>query len=489
MWIFLCYCYFYFLLHQVDSFCGSISVFDYVCTTFNSTIIVLSAKPCVSKSFVSFTIMKTGSSSFFYNMKTDKSIDPVRIGNSSTAILLEMQSLSSDIVYKDRLHVKIRAVLLDKSGKRISSDFENIFEAYIPMHPSKCQESILGDNLDKTAGTIKLDQGFVSQNFCDKSMRLGDFSTLCYHSSKGIFLVVLDICTVPYSVNVLAINTLHHVEIMKTFTAKKDVLIPMKAFGGIGGDECGVKLTMFHSHGFSHEKQHTVLAYSCKNQPKAVDIIDDSYYTTYGLVCPESECTKLDVNKQNCTVNVTSNEKAVRMTAEITLNKCYLSKTSAHLNIQVEGFKTFSADLEWSNHFTIRQNANRAVFDLDQNAQVQNGYLPISGGEISLYVKEDLPMLAFHVVVLRHYPEYTDAFPLVRSIFSYNGGELCTKPPSTILVKTLVPIVCILFVLFVVVAVFFIRRRLKQSYNKNGDGLPYQIELNDDDDFEGYETS
>ena len=70
------------LMHEIETkFCGSVSVFDYVCTKFNNTVIVLSAKPCVSKTSVSLTIMRTGSSSFFYNIKTNKIIDdPIRIG-------------------------------------------------------------------------------------------------------------------------------------------------------------------------------------------------------------------------------------------------------------------------------------------------------------------------------------------------------------------------------------------------------------------------
>ena len=115
-----------------------------------------------------------------------------------------------------------------------------------------------------------------------------------------------------------------------------------------------------------------------------------------------ANCEKSDVNKQNCTVNVISSEKTLQMTAEIILDKCHKTKTAAHVRIEIESFKqTYSAYLGWSDHFTIRQNANRSKFYLgSQNVMTsQSGYLPISGGEISLYVKEDSSVPALHVVV------------------------------------------------------------------------------------------
>ena len=78
--------------------------------------------------------------------------------------------------------------------------------------------------------TVSSDDGFMNSTFCDRSMRLGDFSTLCYISLKGIFLTVLDVCSVPYSITVLAIDAPHNVEVIKIFTAKKDdMLIPMNS--------------------------------------------------------------------------------------------------------------------------------------------------------------------------------------------------------------------------------------------------------------------
>jgi len=54
----------------------------------------------------------------------------------------------------------------------------------------------------------------------------------------------------------------------------------------LGGD-CGLMVKTFHSHTNNHEKQHIVLEYACTN-PQAgrnMTLIDDSYYTVFGMLC------------------------------------------------------------------------------------------------------------------------------------------------------------------------------------------------------------
>lgn len=51
----------------------------------------------------------------------------------------------------------------------------------------------------------KNNPGFRPQKDCTYSKRQGDFSTLCYVEQRGIYITVMNICDVPYSVNVVSI--------------------------------------------------------------------------------------------------------------------------------------------------------------------------------------------------------------------------------------------------------------------------------------------
>lgn len=53
------------------------------------------------------------------------------------------------------------------------------------------------------------------------------------------------------------------------------------------GGSCGLQVRAFHGHKNNHEKQHVRVDYVCTNahHGKNMTVLDDAYYTVYGMLC------------------------------------------------------------------------------------------------------------------------------------------------------------------------------------------------------------
>lgn len=69
--------------------------------------------------------------------------------------------------------------------------------------------------------------GFVPQESCTNTTRHGDFSTLCFIEKSAVYITVLNICDVPYSIKIVSIlpsETSISTNI-ETYTREKDGII------------------------------------------------------------------------------------------------------------------------------------------------------------------------------------------------------------------------------------------------------------------------
>lgn len=69
---------------------------------------------------------------------------------------------------------------------------------------------------------------FKRQSYCDQSLRLGDFSTLCYKKDEVIYVTALDVCTSPYTTVVLVSEPHRDLEIVEKLTASRKEAIHVK---------------------------------------------------------------------------------------------------------------------------------------------------------------------------------------------------------------------------------------------------------------------
>lgn len=469
--------------------CGLFSSFDAVCTKLNQTVFLLSARPCYSDHAVSFTILRTGSQSFFYHNKTENNIDNVKIqiGTNCYGIILDLHRHPHEEDYKSRLHVSVYWVKLFPNGTRADQKINNITDVYFTMETQTCAANKHGDNDTSThMGVRSPSVDFKRQSYCDQSLRLGDFSTLCYKKDEVIYVTALDVCTSPYTTVVLVSEPHRDLEIVEKLTASRKEAIHVKAAKTLGG-ECGVQLEM-HSHGSAQEKQHITLNRVCTNLPGINNgLIDDAYFTTYGMICQPATCSRLTPSSYECNRTLISPNEGREANAKVRLNFniCTSITLIADVTVQIEGFKNvYNGHLVGEHHFTIHDNDFRHNFTLGgPKVDPNKGYLPLDGGEISLFVKEDEKKNVFHVMLLRHYPLYHDAFPLMHQDFYLERKALCKRKSishsshASNAVKIVIPVLCVVVILILVVFAAWWWKKRKYG----GTGLPYQIELGDDD--------
>ncbi|XP_066928566.1 uncharacterized protein [Clytia hemisphaerica] len=190
---------------------------------------------------------------------------------------------------------------------------------------------------------------------------------------------------------------------------------------GLLGSHCGLRVTQFHSHMKNHEKQHIQVQHVCKSihAGRNYTVIDDSYFTIYGMLCPLSDCKTLNATNRRICKQKMFNEKGKMSEAVITtkLEVCEKTKIRAKVDMSVEGYpKNFSKMMEAM--VDLFDNSKRESLHLGgthPSLHLGNGFMQIDGGEVSLYVSADHHDNShkFHVMLLRHFPHVEDRFPLI----------------------------------------------------------------------------
>lgn len=114
-------------------------------------------------------------------------------------------------------------------------------------------------------------------------------------------------------------------------------------------------------------------------------------------------CSRLTPSSYECNRTLISPNEGREANAKVRLNFniCTSITLIADVTVQIEGFKNvYNGHLVGEHHFTIHDNDFRHNFTLGgPKVDPNKGYLPLDGGEISLFVKEDEKKNVFHVMV------------------------------------------------------------------------------------------
>ena len=214
-------------------------------------------------------------------------------------------------------------------------------------------------------------------------------------------MIGFGMCTVPYSVTVLAF-TQSGVHLKQTFTQDKtDVFMPLSK------TNCGLKMDM-HVHDV--EFYHVALLYGCED--KNVTLIDDEYASELGMICPLSNCTALSTLSKRCFVPWIYKQGETRLAEmNITLNVCKPTvEVSFTIYVHDEITRNFIytqniqliADHEddWheSDH-AKRLYLNHPDYGKTKVIRPNDGYLYLDNGNISLYVHEEKRLGFVHTAV------------------------------------------------------------------------------------------
>ncbi|XP_066928039.1 uncharacterized protein [Clytia hemisphaerica] len=457
-------------------------------SVYNGTTFIISGKPCKTGKSLALTILKIEQNIFIHFDDVSTNPKPINIDNGFGVVMtINQRTDHSDHLYR----INIKPVVLNTTTHQVIDYLPgSLLEVHWMMDKAKCKRHIASSSDD-----LRNDPGFIKADQCTKSMRHGDFSTMCYKKSEALYMTVLNICDIPYSVKVISMLDSKEASI-HTFTSEKfdeDLQITH----GLLGSHCGLRVTQFHSHMKNHEKQHIQVQHVCKSihAGRNYTVIDDSYFTIYGMLCPLSDCKTLNATNRRICKQKMFNEKGKMSEAVITtkLEVCEKTKIRAKVDMSVEGYpKNFSKMMEAM--VDLFDNSKRESLHLGgthPSLHLGNGFMQIDGGEVSLYVSADHHDNShkFHVMLLRHFPHVEDRFPLIHDDVIIDEPD---KPCSGVQphkrsktgVQPWLLIVLVLFgiLLIVAVAIFLKWWRSRQHNYSNADiGLPYHIELDDDD--------
>lgn len=401
-------------------------------------------------------------------------------------------------ISRNNYHITIKVVRLNTTNHEVLQYLEKVIEVEWYMNRNKCKTHIksLIDSPSKQASNA----GFVP-SACTRSIRHGDFSTICVIKNEALYMSALNICDVPYSVKILSM--LNELEAsVHTYTSEKFDKKIQITHNTVGG-HCGLQLNSFHGHKNNHEKQHVRVDYVCTGSHggRNMTVLDDSYYTVYGMLCPLSNCsiTNSTTTHRTCNQKIYNRDgKKINSLVSTKLEVCESNKITAQVQYSVEGFsKTFSQEMIAM--VDMLDNSKRKMLHLGTPSEKlvlysNNGFLGIDGGEVSLFVHPDeYNSKKFHVMLLRHFPDDKDRFPLMHDdvIITGDANKSCqTKHLSRKDLKVrskgvqpwLIAVVIVLTILLIVGLALFLKWfRGRQHLYSNADiGLPYHIELEDE---------
>ena len=260
---------------------------------------------------------------------------------------------------------------------------------------------------------LDITSGFVRQQICNQALRLSEFSTLCYISTKnsksvpfGIYITSFDTCTVPTSVTMVAFTETGD-KIIERFTQDKtDQFIETK------NSTCGFKLEMRDHTG---DLYHIVMYHGCSNTG-LVPLLNDSYYTELGMICPLANCKQVTPTKQTCEQDwIDGKDSNVLGVSNVTLDICE-DKTKVDYVVQI-GKKHINPTYPFSREMHLIEDHLKNWHDQGYAVALHIGYPPdwlgesshpnknntgylyLDLGHVSLYIHEVKKENRIHVLV------------------------------------------------------------------------------------------
>ena len=226
---------------------------------------------------------------------------------------------------------------------------------------------------------------------------------------QGVYFVGFGMCTVPYSVVVVSF-TQSGLQFMQILTQDKT-----DAFMNVSKkSNCGLKMKM---HALDAEEYNVALRYGCDQQ--MTELINDTYLTELGMICPLSNCTQVSKMSQNCFVPWIYKKNETRLTdMNVTLEVCkplVEIKLSIFVHDEQEKILRFMETVkliaghedDWHESGYAKplrlSLPNFAKTKSEQVISTTNGYLYLDHGNISLYVHEVRQKHLIHILVSSNY--------------------------------------------------------------------------------------
>ena len=468
--------------------CELVTTFDAVCKL-NNNIIILSAHPCNASTALSIAVIdfKNGRNNKYIQLDGDsKEAIPIWNDGSRGIKVVQFVKPGRDVWMKEdyrfsRLHVILYLVdIVDRNDARKDKDM--FLEVLFPMLTPDCSFVYFAP------------QTFFS-SVCDHHQSLGNFSSFCIiergvsaqdkRIEAGVYILMADICTTPYSISVLALSFDTGKMVKRTFTQDKT-----DTYFFLEPSLCGLALRMEEHFGMHLRVK---LLYGCGGENST--LLDSVFQTQSGMICPLSTC-KPDPNdmlRKLCVVPWISGRDEV---------------THAHIQVRVDLCKP-TRDIWWD--YSLPDVHKKQVFQFEKQQVLEagkrypfhlgypssmhnavstnNGYLYLDWGDVSLFTRGTDVL---YVTVFRHYPHPNNSIPLFRTQFWLGYPELleaaqnCPKPDLSL--RTGLPIAGVgLLVLVLVIIWLYVRYLRRRRRGEVGGSPPYAIHLGEMDDMEEQE--
>lgn len=469
-----------------EDVCKQVTTFDAVCNK-DGIIYMLSANPCYNVTAIGVTIIDTKNKTSFHTVTLSDIEKPIPINSRpGMGVIVEMHqkpAIHPHDYRKAQLHVMMYLVDIEKY--RNNSSIETLLlEPYFYMFYDQCNEPHQGRDINT---------GFQPQPICNDSIRTGEYSTLCWVKKSngklegGVYIILFDTCAVPYATNVLVFPDTTD-ELLKVYTGNKT-----DKFVGKKNGKCGLQMEM--SPLDDPENYNVKLYYNCTSGDGYALMINDTFFNELGMICPLANCTTGGVNSlsQSCYVPWIHGEDEFglldirTMHMNVTLDICKSNVevlfTAYMLNSSYEFPYTVVETLRADHEDDLHDGGNAVILRLTKPPGTfgtpiptnRDGYLYLDSGTISLYVHEAEDIGMVHVVLLRHYPSHSDAFPLLHTEFWVTRENVCTKERDSHKSLKIGLSVMVIVLVVLLLGVCYVCRKQKQR--RKGLGLPSEVHL------------
>ncbi|XP_047130889.1 uncharacterized protein LOC100211997 isoform X1 [Hydra vulgaris] len=446
--------------------CKKITTFNAVCQQ-NETTIILSANPCLTLEHftpITISIYNQGNQMFLFS-KVEKNKEYYSLGNITVALEWDwnVNTININVMHKLHLMAKLYYVI-KQSGKNIS---EKIFEVDFPFFNYQCTFDLHTHEL-------------LPPTICNKTLKVGQYAYACliskelvsyeYQPKNGLYLIMFDSCTVPYSVTILVIYQNTKELFTKIFTQDKTDAPFSPSLEG-----CGLKFKMNDNY---MDFYTTTLKFVCTNGTE-VTLIECGFQTELSLNCPLTSCTNQDYTNICQDKWIFGENQQVSAFMNVTIDMCE-DLPQVTLNMYVVSSKMYSypfSQVLYANLDEYERSHSPPFYlglPIDKKLSTNNGYLSLDGGNISLHFRESTNSI--FVFILRHFPRPYDGIPLLRTDFELNRTKSCLcktskNKNSGSMEVALAVLVFITFLLFFFALIAFWRKRSRRKKL----GLPHLI--------------
>ena len=255
---------------------------------------------------------------------------------------------------------------------------------------------------------------FLPQSICNDTHKVGEYAYACFiknplvgkpQPKNGLYLLLFDSCTVPYSITVLIFFHEKEEIFMQSFTQDKTNTIL-----NLSQEGCGLH---FHMNDHDIEVYNTTLNFVCINGTH-ITLIDGYFNTGFSKNCPLTNCTYATNLNHICQNTwILGDNQQVTAYMNVTLDLCgdlsqvFLNMYVTSPEIYGDQIFPFREDvmLKSDHHHEMHDSGYAIPFHIglplfEEETSTNDGYLYLDGGNISLFVMEEPASLYVLVCIL-----------------------------------------------------------------------------------------